>query len=446
MSYLQVYGQTQNLVNPATQYVAGLELYGGFRKFQNLGFYGQLASGSFFTTPNLPQYTWWETFPFAPSNQPNLYRDFVSYPALNPGSGLSYGPDITFTRASSATFTGSNGLIQYASANQPRFDYDPTTLKCQGFLIESNRTNLLLYSEQLNTVWGGNLVTVVPNATISPDGSLTADKLTSTGTDAYLAQNVVGTATQTFTGSVWLRADAPVTFYIQFSDSTLGVSNTACSVTTTWKRFSVKRTLPIGATSVNFVFGGGSTFTTGQSVYAWGVQTELGAFPTSYIPTTSATVTRSADVAAVAGSNFNAIYNPNEGSVYAEFQNQGGVQTGFPACPYTLQNDFGYACAGTSMFLFRPAGTNTSGTITGLTDGTFYKSALSYTKTSAVEYLAGQLDITSTSPQTVESTGFGIGCSSVNGQGGNGQLNNHLAVIAYFPRALANGNLQALTA
>ena len=45
---------------------------------------------------------------------PSLLLDFTNTETLD--------PRITFTRASSGTFTGSNGLIQSAAINAPRFD------------------------------------------------------------------------------------------------------------------------------------------------------------------------------------------------------------------------------------------------------------------------------------------------------------------------------------
>jgi hypothetical protein len=57
---------------------------------------------------------------------------------------------------------------------------------------------------------------------------------------------------------------------------------------------------------------------TGTTALIWGAQLEAGAFATSYIPTTTATVTRAADVASITGSNFSSWYNQTEGTVFAE--------------------------------------------------------------------------------------------------------------------------------
>ncbi len=70
----------------------------------------------------------------------------------------------------------------------------------------------------------------------------------------------------------------------------------------------------------------------GQTVIALGAQLEAGAFPTSYIPTTTATVTRSADVASITGANFSSWYRQDEGTVFASARTNathGGVNS-FP--------------------------------------------------------------------------------------------------------------------
>jgi hypothetical protein len=64
-----------------------------------------------------------------------------------------------------------------------------------------------------------------------------------------------------------------------------------------------------------FSFAGDNT----SGIYLWGAQLEAGAFATSYIPTTTATVTRAADIStSVATSVFeNSWYRQDEGTVFA---------------------------------------------------------------------------------------------------------------------------------
>jgi hypothetical protein len=60
-----------------------------------------------------------------------------------------------------------------------------------------------------------------------------------------------------------------------------------------------------------------STSTAGLDCYIWGIQAETGAFATSYIPTTTGTLARSADVCSITGGDFNNFYNQSEGTVVA---------------------------------------------------------------------------------------------------------------------------------
>jgi hypothetical protein len=56
---------------------------------------------------------------------------------------------VTFTRASTATYTDANGTVQTAAINAPRWDYANGVLR--GLLIEEQRTNILLNSAVLST-------------------------------------------------------------------------------------------------------------------------------------------------------------------------------------------------------------------------------------------------------------------------------------------------------
>jgi hypothetical protein len=52
-----------------------------------------------------------------------------------------------------------------------------------------------------------------------------------------------------------------------------------------------------------------------SGVFIWGAQIEAGSFPTSYIPTTTAAVTRSADVCQITGTDFSGFWNASEGAI-----------------------------------------------------------------------------------------------------------------------------------
>jgi len=165
---------------------------------------------------------------------------------------------VTFTRASSGTFVGSNGLIQTAANDVPRFTHDPVTGECLGLLVEESRANLLLNSATLST----QSVTVSATAyTLSLYGTGT---VTLSGTST--AGPLVGTG-----------------------------ASTRVSLTFTPTAGSLTLTVSGSVTNANL---------------------EAGAFATSWIPTTGTTATRSADVASISGSNFSGWFNGNEGTMY----------------------------------------------------------------------------------------------------------------------------------
>jgi hypothetical protein len=94
-------------------------------------------------------------------------------------------PRIDFTRQSSGTYVGSDGLIKTAT------------------------TNLLLRSEEFDTTWTPTRSSVSPNAIAAPDGSITADKLvednTATSTH-FVSQTVSVTSGASYTLTVYAKA------------------------------------------------------------------------------------------------------------------------------------------------------------------------------------------------------------------------------------------------
>ena len=107
-----------------------------------------------------------------------------NFPTVSPTLNLNFAAAgrldsrVTFTRSSTATYVNQIGLIQSAAVNEPRFDYNPSTLAARGLLIEEQRTNLLTYSEDFsNAAWTTTAVTISANQTTAPDGTVTADKM-----------------------------------------------------------------------------------------------------------------------------------------------------------------------------------------------------------------------------------------------------------------------------
>ncbi len=251
---------------------------------------------------------------------------------------------VTFTRASSGTFVDSDGLIKTATTDAPRFDHNPTTGESLGLLVEESRTNLLVQSEDFSTTWTTTRASVSTNEIAAPNGTTTADKLVedNTATNTHFVQqapNFVSGTTHTY--SVYAKAAERTQIRIQGANQTtwpgdarFDLSNGTIAATIAgtasiqavgngWYRCSITATAGQSAATniVHYLVSATAISYTGDGtsgIYLWGAQLEAGAFPTSYIPTTTATVTRSADVASISGSNFSAWYRQDEGTLFAE--------------------------------------------------------------------------------------------------------------------------------
>jgi hypothetical protein len=150
-------------------------------------------------------------------------------------------------------------------------------------------TNRLTYSEQIGgTNWYVTNATITANNTTAPDGAVTADRIVGNATDSYVGYIVTGAgASQTWTASVWLRADSAtqVQLYVGDGGGGSGATGVTCDLTAQWQRFSVTRTTSAGTTTVFLQIGGGSSLTTGETIYAWGAQLEQAASARGYVRT-----------------------------------------------------------------------------------------------------------------------------------------------------------------
>jgi hypothetical protein len=269
-----------------------------------------------------------------PTVLPTLDLDFANSKTLD--------PRITFTRASGGSYVGADGLIKYSGVNEARFDHDPETGESLGLLIEEARTNLLLRSQEFDDAgWGKNNYSVTVNATIAPNGTLTADKLIPINANTFHdIFRTPGLSLNTYTFSIFAKAEEQSFIRLRIDDSVLsrnadfnlatGRVSSSVNVTSPtitpypngWYRCSITVTTNIINAVVNssftgsFIYSGDGT----SGIYIWGAQLEQGSFPTSYIPTIGSTRTRAADSASITGKNFTNFFNKNEGTTLITYR------------------------------------------------------------------------------------------------------------------------------
>lgn len=358
----------------------------------------------------------------------------------------------------------------------PRFDHDPATLASKGLLIEEGgRTNLLSRSEEFDSsAWdasGGRTLTVTADDTASPCGVTNADKLTvSVGVAVYQVIQSLAAVTSgvAYTVSLYVKPDQvtkvrlwmgtlatlPIDTYFDLTGSGYVISayaGSAASITQVangWYRIQVTATAGASAsTSLRFGPSAGSgTTVIGNGVdsfYAWGAQFEAGAFATSYIPTTSGTAARSADVCSIDGADFISFCNPNEFSAFCDFSFLSASAAG-PMVPIALNQSAangvllykGTLSAGVSVYHV-----TANSAIGSVSVNVIAKGAFAYDGDSTV----GVLDGGSVSPETGSSSLTFVEMTIGRNRTGVHPMSGHIARIQYFRKRLSNAKLQTLT-
>lgn len=273
---------------------------------------------------------------------PSGYKSGTLYSVLpNTADG-----DFDFTRGSTATRVNKDGLIETVSANVPRLNYnfiDGVVQPDPHLLLEPTSTNLLQRSEDYaNGYWLKARVGSNATGFTAPDGSNNAtyfEQASGQTTAAVIFKSAFTSASSgVYTFSIWAKkaekrylklqtrvnsATYRTVFDLQDGVITYDSGNENAKIEeypNGWYRLSVQRTSTTTDDIVVYYYlndsaGASDTVTDSGGVYIWGSQVEKNDYITSYIPTTTAQVTRATEVCNGAGTAND--FNDSEGVLYA---------------------------------------------------------------------------------------------------------------------------------
>ena len=251
--------------------------------------------------------------------------------------------DFDFDRGTIATRINAQGLIEQVASGVNRLNYsllDGEVVGCPHLLLEPERTNIFQRSEEFsNAYWNiSRIETPYIADVVSPDGTLNAYTLEisngeTNGGGVYRTgisisgDNSWSVFAKKKTANYLVISDTGTTtnaVYFDLENGTVGTTYNATGEMQDfgngWYRCTMKYTLT--SSGAKFIYlsnldgatGGGVQG--GDSIYIYGAMLEEGSYPTSYIKTTSAAVTRVAETCD--GSGNAATFNDSEGVLMAE--------------------------------------------------------------------------------------------------------------------------------
>ena len=360
--------------------------------------------------------------------------------------------------------------------DMPRLDYSGGAT-CPSLLLEPSRVNSLPYSEYPSAWDVKSNISIQSNEGTSPEGVVNASNIYPTATGAsFLYQTLVYTSGNAYTYSVFAKANGKD--YLQIATSGASwASNVWCTFDLAlgatdnngfesvgiedygngWYRCYVKET-SISTSSSRMVIGLVSNANAGRlssvtangtdGVLVYGVVSESGSYPTSYIPTYGSASTRGGDDCSLTSAS--AIIGQSEGVIYLEVDQPytNGVQGAWSISDGSSSNRITMNTTDDTAtnFVFSVA-TNYAGSGTSLVSadanyiGT-HKVAIKYSGTTIKLFVDGALSDSTTT------TGFGNFNQFHLGSNQTGAASNEQRIIKQsllFTSALTDAECIALT-
>jgi hypothetical protein len=338
-------------------------------------------------------------------------------------------------------------------------------------LVEPQRTNFLTYSNDYSdSSWGKAGVTATLGTQINPQGIASTYSIANTTLgDSYLQQQGLPTTAGTYTMSVFLKNIDNVSTTQLMAVHLFEAGNTS-QLTYTWSTntFAISGANAIsgnvtpyenGWIRISFTYSIGALTTlhfsrlyanynlsVTKSALVYGFQTEAGSYPTSYIPTTSASVTRNADVISKTG--ISSLIGQTEGVVFLDFVYTELDSNGL--IPITIgsnsSNHMYYYIEGNERinFDFIVGGSDVLSIQTAVgfaVKGTRYKIALAYKANDFAVYINGALIGTQNSGAITGFNDFYFGYPYASGY----SYPNRYNAAALWKTRLTNDELERLT-
>jgi hypothetical protein len=411
-----------------------------------------------------------------------VYNDFTSF--LFAAGG-------TFSRSSIGTYFDSTGTLQTAASGVPRFDYDPVTHVAKGILIEESRTNYIKNSQfsgfpsatytatQNFTNWQLNFPSALTgqSATVTPNSGNGISYLdvrmqgaNSSGITKYMTfapiltdSMPVSNGTQTI-ASAWFGVSSYTStggtcqaIFENRSMTSAGGYITSQTITLSSTSPYQKRipaiithgsTAAYAAAWIYIVIPNGATCDITMRLGA--PQIEQGTFATSYIPTTTAAVTRAIDTISIPTGSW---FSGATGTIIGRAEVPSLTQTDFGATLFNFNDNtaanyiWGFmrangsgqtrgevvtATASVGSFI----GTNNFVINTPSTIGIAYQNSnFAFSAKGASLATSGAGNIPTVSKLIIGSREIG----------GSNRFNGNIAMIKYYPLRATNTQLQLLT-